>query len=678
MKEKIWGNWILVGLLALSLGAGCDDGASSTDPKDLASFDQADHEASDASADESSDGPDDIADGLDAQDFESETDAAEEDTAEDLVLGPVDEAVFGYDLLGAQLLQGQVRFSLFAPEASSVSLVGDFNDWSDQANPLVLDEATGIWSLALPADGMVGQAYRFVIDDERWVVDPYALANEQILGDSLIVDPSFEWSDGAFVRPAKEALVIYEMHVGDFTAHSSSGVAADRAGTYAGMEEKIDHLVRLGVNAVELMPVAESQSDGYSWGYNPGLFFAPEASLAQGIDGVQVAELQGLVDALHEAGIAVIVDVVYNHVWGDNDYNPLWMVDPVYYFDYDDDGDPEDDQTPWGYKVATWRPMVRKLVYDNMRYWMDAYHVDGFRLDSTENVHLDSVAEIVRQLKADGYGERYYIFEEFSGDHNSRIQVHNQAEGEALISSWGTPYKYVLWSALNEGSGNSSSLGVVTYYSHDEGWNFPGAVINYFSSHDEGTLAGRHEASQEEIKLGLLHLLTSLGVPMLWMGEEMARPHYGNYHPDGDGAGLLPENNHLDWSYAQDNSALVDYVAALIKLRVQHPALQHSEPDPYDAHFDWVVEDWTRALGTLHYGVAGDHDFVALYNFGDESVTFWVVFPSAGSWHLMVSRDAATTELPGLVTIEVGVEAVPIDLAAKSGLLYMSGAKNPE
>jgi 1,4-alpha-glucan branching enzyme len=602
------------------------------------------------------------------------------DAAIGVDLGPRDHSRFAGHLLGAAINSNNVvEFSLFAPGAKTVHVVGSFNGWKPDAHALEKNEQTGIFSAGFLIRDPVGQQYKFLIDQKREVVDPYSRANLQSRGASLLIDTRYGWTDQRYQRPARSRLVIYEMHVSDFTSHGSSGVDSAASGRFAGVLAKIAYLKRLGVNAVELMPIAENQSDGgYSWGYNPALFFAPEAGLASRYDGAQVKELKALVDALHQAGIAVILDVVFNHVWGTEGDNPLWDIDPLYYFDYDDNGDPENDKTPWGYKVASWRPMVQKLIFDNLKHWMDAYHIDGFRIDSTENMHADALIETVEKLSQAGYADRYFIFEEFSNDHNTRIQQANSRAKSALISSWGTSYKNTVWAAL---AGTvSDSLGPVTYYSRDSGWRRPAAVINYFSSHDEGTISARFGASKQQVKVAAAHLLTSLGVPMIWMGDELLRQHYGNYHPKGSGASLRPENNIFDWTLEKTNGDLVDYYGALIRLRIAHPVLHLASADEVGAYFDWVPSsNWKTTIGYKFFGLAKDNDFVVLINYDGATRKLDVPFPSLGKWHVMCDGKLAKSTLPSLRTIDVSSTTKPqtISVPPRSAMILMSERVNP-
>ncbi len=577
----------------------------------------------------------------------------------------------GGELLGAHIIAAdQVKLSIFAPNAREVTAMGDFNAWDLNATPLTR-APDGVWSTTLSLSQPEGTQYRFVVDG-RSVADPYSFANDENEGNSIVVDRSYEaFSDADFVRPAREALVIYEVNVSDFSRDASSGVSEPQRGKFAGFEAKIAHLRRLGVNAVELMPVVENQSDGYSWGYNASLFFAPESALASSSQGQQVRELKHLINALHDAGIAVIVDVVYNHVWGKTGTNHFWGVDPLYYFDYDDDGDAEDDKLSWGYKMASWREGVKKLMYDNMKYLMSEYHIDGFRLDSTENMDIEAVLDVIGALDDDGYCDRYYFVEEFSAAHNQRIRAHNAKLGRTLISSWGTGYKNRVWDAIRWKAGSMTDLTNVTYYSRGDGWNRSDEVIQYATSHDEGTLSTRFSATTAQVKAAVSHLLTAPGIPMLWAGEEMMRVHWGNYHPSGAGHNVREENNRLDWALAEQHADLIDYYAALIRLRTAHPTLHRALNEAVGDSFVWNNNNPRSALGYVRKAAPGDRDFVVLINYQDSEQTYKVAFPNKGSYRLMAANGMASSDDTGLSTLQVDEDLELIKVAGQSATIFM-------
>lgn len=579
--------------------------------------------------------------------------------------------IYGGELLGAHIVgTDQVEFAIFAPNANGVTVVGAFNGWDAQATPLTR-AADGVWSTSLTLSKPHGTEYRFMVDG-RSVADPYAFANDENAGNSIVVDRGYDgFTDADFARPARESLVIYEVNVSDFSRDPSSGVGEAARGKFAGFEAKIEHLKRLGVNAVELMPVVENQSDGYSWGYNASLFFAPESALASSSKGEQVRELKHLINALHEAGIAVIVDVVYNHVSGQTGSNHFWGVDSLYYFDYDDDGDAEDDRLSWGYKMASWRDGMKKLMYDNMKYLMSEYHIDGFRLDSTENMDIEAVLEVIGALDDDGYCDRYYLVEEFSGAHNQRIRQENAARGSTLISSWGTGYKNRIWDAIRYKASSMTDLTNVTFYSRGDGWKRSDEVIQYATSHDEGTLSTRFSASKEQVKVAVAHLLTAPGIPMLWAGEELLRIHWGNYHPAGAGHNVREENNRFDWTLAQQHQDLIDYYAALIRLRTRHPTLHRALDETLGDAFSWNNKDPKTALGYVRKAAPGDRNFVILVNYQEYQLTYQVAFPKKGTFRVMAKDGMATADDAGLSTLVVDEDIEQVLVAPFSATIFM-------
>jgi 1,4-alpha-glucan branching enzyme len=217
--------------------------------------------------------------------------------------------------MGTILYAGGAAFRVWAPFASSVGVAGTFNAWSPTANPFA-SEGNGYWSADVPGV-KVGDEYQFVITNGAqpliWHKNPYASEVVNASGNAIVHDPNFDWTGDTFTMPAWNELVIYEMHVGSFNDASGTG-----PGTFNEIIPKLPYLADLGINAIEIMPVAEYAGD-YSWGYNPSQPFAVEN---------EVGGPQGLyqfVKSAHAQGIAVILDVVYNHC-GPGDLD-LWVFD---------------------------------------------------------------------------------------------------------------------------------------------------------------------------------------------------------------------------------------------------------------------------------------------------------------------------------------------------------------
>ena len=222
--------------------------------------------------------------------------------------------------------------------------------------------------------------------------EPDTGENNAIAMKSVVVDPDvYDWEGDAPLRRPFATTVIYEMHVAGFTRHPSSGVAAERRGTYAGMIEKIPYLQDLGITAVELLPVFQFDRQDCPpglvnyWGYSPVSFFAPHAGYSSRKDPLgPVDEFRDLVKALHRAGIEVILDVVYNHTAEGNAEGPTLcfrgLANEVYYI-LDKDRAQYANYSGTGNTLNANQPIVRRMILDSLRYWVADMHVDGFRFD---------------------------------------------------------------------------------------------------------------------------------------------------------------------------------------------------------------------------------------------------------------------------------------------------------
>ncbi|MFG0251537.1 MAG: alpha-amylase family glycosyl hydrolase, partial [Phycisphaerales bacterium JB038] len=278
--------------------------------------------------------------------------------------------------MGAILHAEGVAFRVWAPHAESVSVVGTFNDWNAEAHSMIREEHDTWYVDVLGAKA--GDEYRFLLingEQELSRIDPYAREVTNSVGNGIVYDPAaFDWEGDAFELPPNNELVIYELHTG--TCHNQDP-DGDRPGTFHDAIEKLGHLKKLGINCIEVMPSAEFAGD-YSWGYNPAHPFAVEQSYG-GPDA-----LKEFVKAAHREGIAVLMDVVYNH-FGPSDLD-LWRFDGwgegdqggIYF--YNDDRS----STPWGDTRPDYgREEVRRYIFDNAMMWLEEYHCDGLRYDMT-------------------------------------------------------------------------------------------------------------------------------------------------------------------------------------------------------------------------------------------------------------------------------------------------------
>ncbi len=270
---------------------------------------------------------------------------------------------------GAQVVEGGVRYRTWAPEADRVdAMVGDL------AVPLALD-AAGIWS-GIDPQGTVGDRYKFRLYGHNTFPDMASRYQpDGVHGASMVIDPrSYQWSDRKWKCPALRDLVIYELHIGTFTA----------GGTFRDAIERLDHIRDLGANAIEIMPVADFAGNR-GWGYDGVMIYAPARCYGHPDD------LRALVDAAHARDLAVLLDVVYNHFGPDGNYlgaySPHWFN--------------KAHKTPWGDAFnfdGEHHAPVRAFFLANPLYWMDEFHIDGFRFDAIHAIPDDSPRHILQEM----------------------------------------------------------------------------------------------------------------------------------------------------------------------------------------------------------------------------------------------------------------------------------------
>ena len=275
--------------------------------------------------------------------------------------------------MGARVIDGdRVRFLVPAPNARLVEVETYPPGEGIVRYPMACSD--GLWSATIEAPA--GMLYRYRLDGDWGYPDPHSRGQpEGVHGPSQVVDPAaFQWTDEDWRGLDAETLVLYECHVGTYTP----------AGTFDALIEQLDALRSLGVTALELMPVAEFPGRR-NWGYDGAHLFAP-SSVYGGPEA-----LRRLVDAAHARALGVILDVVYNHLGPDGSYAPIFM--PDFFTDRY--------QTPWGDAVnfdGGGSSSIRRYVIDNALYWLHEFHIDGFRLDATEQIYDQSEKHILQEL----------------------------------------------------------------------------------------------------------------------------------------------------------------------------------------------------------------------------------------------------------------------------------------
>jgi pullulanase/glycogen debranching enzyme len=474
---------------------------------------------------------------------------------------------FFFDL-GSELAMGTLveakatTFRLFAPRAESVTLHA-CRDLPGKASagafPLArrgdADGAAGVWEVVLDKnlhgwfywysiEGIDGATGRFGARSD--ILDPYALATVGPRGPGIILDRSWIGrGDADFRPPPWQDLVIAEAHVRDLAAHAPiSATPAERLG-FSGLLKWVQaadfHLGLLGINCVELQPVQEfdlKAPEDYSWGYMTDAYHAPESSYSlKAEEASGVRELQAAVRAFHERGIAVILDVVYNHV---GEPGHLMLIDRLYYFEQD----PAGNLANWsgcGNDTRARAVMMKRLIIDSCTHMIEAYGVDGFRFDLAELIGVDVLREIEAALKKVKPGV-ILIAEPWS--FRGHIAGALRDTGWA---SWNDGFRNFLKEYVRGGSTSER----LEYFLRGSPWYFakwPAQTVNYTESHDDQTWIdsitenpGSDGTNPTPNDIRRTHLMAavlfmSVGIPMVCAGQDFLRSKggMGNTYLRGD------------------------------------------------------------------------------------------------------------------------------------------------
>ncbi|PPD12752.1 alpha-amylase family glycosyl hydrolase [Methylophilus sp.] len=533
-----------------------------------------------------------------------------------------------------------VAFRVWAPNAQKVSVIGSFNDWQAGVDECI-SEANGYWYININ-NAEPGDEYKFhLVNGEQQLqrIDPYARIVTNSVGNGVI--PRLDFFDSSlnpFEMPAWNELVIYELHIGTFNAKDG------HVGTFDTAIERLPHLKALGVNAVEVMPIAEFAGD-YSWGYNPAHPYAVESAYG----GPEA--FKRFVAAANEMGIAVIVDVVYNH-FGPSDIS-LWQFDGWHennkggiYF-YND----WRSATPWGDTRPDYgRGEVRKYIFDNAMMWLDDYHADGLRYDMT--LYIRSVEASAQNLIAEGWSLLQWINSEVEARHPGKITIaedlQNSAEltlkredgGAHFGTQWDAGFVHPVRAALIEMDDANRSMAAVrdailNQYNHDA---FQRVI--YTESHDEVAngkqrLVSEIDPSEQPgryaIKrscLGAALVMTAPGIPMLFQGQEFLRDQW------------FRDDRPIDWHRAEEYASITTMYRDLINLRLNKAGYSAGLTGQHTAVYHVNDNDKLIAMHRWREGGVGD-DVIVIFNFAEGRKENYVIgLPHDGEWKLRFNNDA--------------------------------------
>lgn len=514
-----------------------------------------------------------------------------------------------------------------SPDVKKVDVVISDND-SDTAQQLVKSMkrvGAGKWKLTVKND-LKGKYYVFSVYNQAQPDHTPGLFAKAVgvngkrgaIVDLKDTDPD-GWADD--VRPELKNpcdLIIYEMHHRDFSMDMSSGIK--NKGKFLALTEPaaISHLRRLGVNAVHILPsfdfasIDESKPDvaQYNWGYDPLNYNVPEGSYSTNAADpkTRIREFKQMVQALHKAGIRVILDVVYNHTFDINGSN-FQKTYPDYFFRKNAEGK-YSDGSGCGNETASDKELMREFMKESVAYWVNEYHIDGFRFDlmgvhdiETMNEIHDVVAQIDPTIYI--YGEGWsagscaYPQDKLATKANTcelnGIGAFSDEMRDALRGPFSDDTKGGFLAGV-PGQEESIKFGIAGAISHPQidmtkvnyskvPWtNEPSQMVAYVSCHDDMCLTDRLRSSipyigdDELIRLDLLAqtaVLTSQGVPFILSGEEMLRDKKGVHN-----SYRSPDSiNRLDWNNLKRYPQVFDYYAGLISLRKQHPAFRMGSAD---------------------------------------------------------------------------------------------------
>ena len=462
-----------------------------------------------------------------------------------------------------------------------------------------------------------------------------------------------EDSRPALASPAD--LVIYELHHRDFSIDPSSGLG--NKGKFLALTDPkaIEYLKRLGVNAIHILPsfdyasVDETRLDTpqYNWGYDPKNYNVPEGSYSTDpySPTVRIKEFKQMVQALHRAGIRVILDVVYNHTFDIKNSN-FQRVNPDYFYRKTSDGK-YSDGSGCGNETASEKALMREYMLESVKYWVNEYHIDGFRFDLMgvhDIVTMNDIRAAVDQIDPSIYiygegwsaGSCAYPTDKLAMKANTRqlngIGAFCDDMRDALRGPFSDDHKGGFLAGMPDME-ESLKFGIVGAISHPqidmtrvnyskEAWtNSPTQMVSYVSCHDDLCLTDRLRSSipgiteDELIRLDLLAqtaVLTSQGVPFILCGEEMLRDKKGIHN-----SFKSPDSiNHLDWNNLKRYPQVFDYYSGLIALRKSHPAFRLANADLVRKHLSFLDAPKGVVAFSLNDNAGGDswRDIIVILN----------------------------------------------------------------
>jgi 1,4-alpha-glucan branching enzyme len=555
--------------------------------------------------------------------------------------------------MGSIPFPGGVTFRVWAPNASACAVSLAQGGEGSNSVPLAA-EADGIWSADVRGIG-AGQQYQYVLTTPSRLapkVDPYARnvfdggANQDANAAEVYDEQAFDWGTAPWTSPGWTELVIYELHVGSFNPEPGAPV-----GTFADVVAKLPYLVSLGINAIELLPVAEFEGD-VSWGYDPGVPFSVARAYG-GPDG-----LKTLVRAAHEAGIAVILDVVYNHfgppdsiLWTFDGEGPTWE-GGIYFYGTRWPGDGRPQANGWGSRPDYGRPQVRQYIRDNALAWLQDYRVDGLRFDATAYIRSIDGSGSPDQAIPDGS----LLLEQVNNDIDTaqpwKLTIAEDLRGDAWITSsvsgggsgfdsqWDGDFLWAVRQTVEQTGDAQRDMNLIAEQLQRRLGAQASTRVIFTESHDaDGNGRRRLPAeidpsqsdswwSKKRSTLAAAIVFTAPGIPMIFQGQEFL-----------DQDPFLQTIPPLDWTDATKYPGILQLYRDLIQLRRDwHDTTRGLQGDGLNV---FHINDADKLIAYHRWSQGGPRDDVVVaLNFADRGYNSYTIgLPRSGRWQVRFNSD---------------------------------------
>lgn len=608
-----------------------------------------------------------------------------------------DEYTYDGDDLGATWSKDSTTFRVWAPTSEKVMLnlyeTGDPDDKEPKESIEMNADKNGTWVAKVDGD-LNGTYYTYssTIDGStKEACDPYARTTGVNGQRAMVINLEETNPDGwdKDTNPhAGESIndaIIYELQMRDLSADKSSGIKnvgkfleMTETGTKTkdGISTGIDHIKELGVTHVHLLPIYDfgsvdegnDQSNLYNWGYDPVNYNVPEGSYSTDPHNgdVRVKEAKQMIKSMHDNGLSVVMDVVYNHVMSADDFCINKLV-PGYFSRINEDGS-YSNGSGCGNDTASERNMVRKYIVDSVCYWADEYHMDGFRFDLVGLLDTDTINEIVEEVHKTHpdvifYGEGWTMETGVTKDNVTlATQVNSASTPDFAFFNdnirdglKGSVFDTATFGFVS-GATNAEKKMADSFMANESWCKEPSQIINYASCHDNNTLfdriAGSKTTSSEEdiIKMNNLaaaFYMTAEGVPFLQAGEEMLRTKVnddGTFNSNSYNAG--DEVNSIKWDTLSDKkyADVFEYYKGLIKFRKAHPALRLSTSQDVKKYVKSVEGLGDNIVGINIKGGQKDESAKEMYLLFNANTDKAKVTIPEGKWKVCINGQKAGVE----------------------------------